>query len=170
MEIDKLFGLPAHPLLVHLPVVLLPLAAIGALVLVFFPRYMPRLGWLVLTIAGVGTLGAFFAAGSGETLEETLRAAGEEPSPKLERHTELGDQTRIVALVFFLLLAALVVFSWWRRKVGEEQAVAKTKNPKAIAIVLSVLVVVSAGLSTWWIVETGHNGAAATWEDVGTGG
>lgn len=29
MEISKLFGLPAHPLIVHLPVVLLPIAAIG---------------------------------------------------------------------------------------------------------------------------------------------
>jgi hypothetical protein len=29
MEIDQLFGLPAHPLIVHIPVVLLPIAAIA---------------------------------------------------------------------------------------------------------------------------------------------
>jgi hypothetical protein len=31
MEIDELFGLPAHPLLVHAAVVLLPLAATAAI-------------------------------------------------------------------------------------------------------------------------------------------
>ena len=32
MEIDTLFGLPAHPLFVHTAVVLLPIAAIGLIV------------------------------------------------------------------------------------------------------------------------------------------
>ena len=32
MELEKLFGLPAHPLLVHIPVVLVPLAAIIAII------------------------------------------------------------------------------------------------------------------------------------------
>lgn len=170
MEIDKLFGLPAHPLLVHLPVVLLPIAALGAILLVAFPRLLPRYGWLVLGFAGLGTIGAFLAAGSGETLQESLRASGKQPSPSLGRHTELGDQTRVMALVFTLVLAAFVVFAWWRRRVGEEKAVATTKKPKLVVGVLGAVLVVSAALSTWWIVETGHNGAKSTWENVSQGG
>lgn len=42
MELNNLFGLPAHPLLVHLPVVMVPLAAIGALVLAIRPRFWSR--------------------------------------------------------------------------------------------------------------------------------
>ena len=38
-EIDKLFGIPAHPLIVHIPVVLVPLAAVGAVLALVVPRW-----------------------------------------------------------------------------------------------------------------------------------
>ena len=37
MEIDDLFGIPAHPLVVHAAVVLLPLAAIGTVIVAAIP-------------------------------------------------------------------------------------------------------------------------------------
>ncbi len=41
---DELFGLPAHPLLVHAAVVLVPLAAIGVVLIAFWPAARARLG------------------------------------------------------------------------------------------------------------------------------
>ena len=46
--ISKLFGLPAHPLFVHVPVVLIPLVGIGAIAMAFSARVRDRYGWLVL--------------------------------------------------------------------------------------------------------------------------
>ena len=44
--LDSLFGLPAHPLLVHGAVVLVPLAALGTIVIAFWPAARERIGWI----------------------------------------------------------------------------------------------------------------------------
>src|SRR4051794_9915389 len=57
LALDSLFGLPAHPLLVHIPVVLIPLGALGA-VLMLWPRLRHALGWWVcgiVVVAGITT-------------------------------------------------------------------------------------------------------------------
>jgi hypothetical protein len=53
VEINTIFGLPAHPLLVHIPVALIPLCAIGAVVIAISPRWRQRIGWVVVVLAGV---------------------------------------------------------------------------------------------------------------------
>ena len=58
MEIDKLFGLPAHPLLVHVPVVLVPLAALMAIAFAIRPAWLDRFGWWLVAVSGVGAVGA----------------------------------------------------------------------------------------------------------------
>ena len=45
MEIETLFGLPAHPLIVHVPIVLVPLSAVGA-VLMCWPFLRAKIGWV----------------------------------------------------------------------------------------------------------------------------
>lgn len=70
-------GLPAHPLVVHLPVVLVPLAALAVLALALRPRLLRTFGVVVTVLAGVGFAGALLATNSGEALEESFRAAGQ---------------------------------------------------------------------------------------------
>lgn len=48
MELENLFGLPAHPLLVHLPVVMVPIAATMALLMTIRPAWLDRFGWWLL--------------------------------------------------------------------------------------------------------------------------
>ena len=52
MDIETIFGLPAHPLLVHIPVVLIPLCAAGAVWIVVWPSWRPRIGWIVVALSG----------------------------------------------------------------------------------------------------------------------
>ncbi|CAB4363204.1 MAG: hypothetical protein F2681_09810 [Actinobacteria bacterium] len=161
---DTLGGLPAHPLLVHIPVVLIPLAALGALAIAVRPRWMRSFGWLLAGVAGVGLLGAIFAAQSGEAYKETLEATGQTITSTLEDHAEMGDAAQGFAAVFFALLAVWVLFAWWRRRSGEEKVTAVVKQPKVIAIILSVLVVVSGIAATASVTVTGHSGAKSVWE------
>ncbi|MFZ2441786.1 MAG: DUF2231 domain-containing protein, partial [Ilumatobacteraceae bacterium] len=98
MELEKLFGLPAHPLLVHIPVVLVPLAAIIAIVFAFKPAWLDRFGWGLVALSGVGALGAILAAGSGEGLEGLQNQA---ETAAREDHFELGETARTVAIIFF---------------------------------------------------------------------
>lgn len=68
LSFPKIFGLPAHPLLVHAAVVLVPLAAL-ALVAVGWKEAWRRVYYLpVALIAMAGAGSAFLAKQSGETL------------------------------------------------------------------------------------------------------
>ena len=72
MELDQLWGLPAHPLVVHAAVVLLPLAAITTLLCAAVPRARRHYAPVALGLALVATLAVGLAQGSGEELEEQV--------------------------------------------------------------------------------------------------
>ncbi|MCU1380587.1 MAG: hypothetical protein JWN29_3570 [Acidimicrobiales bacterium] len=149
MEISKLFGLPAHPLLVHIPIVLLPLVAIGTLAIAVVPAWRRRFGWVVVGMAVAALVGVQLALGSGEALEPHV-----ERNAVLHRHTELASSLRPMALVLLVLVLALVLID--RRSVG----------PRWLVPVVAVLAVLSGGVTTYRLAEVGHNGAKASWGDL----
>lgn len=95
---DTVFGLPTHALVVHAVVVLLlPLAAIGGLMVAVLPRLRDRYGALValLSVAAVPTV--FVAQRSGEEPETRVNASlgsGPESAREAElmaAHTAIAD-------------------------------------------------------------------------------
>jgi uncharacterized membrane protein len=161
---NTVFGLPAHPLLVHVPVVLIPLAALGALAIALRPSWRERFGLLVLGVAGVATIGAFLAASAGESLEEDIHSR----SSTLHEHVEWGDRAKIVALVFFVATLALVAHDWWLRREAGRRSVgaAARRPPRWLAATLAGATIVTAIAATGAITWAGHLGAKAAWSDV----
>ena len=154
MELEKLFGLPAHPLLVHIPVVLVPLAAIIAIVFAFKPAWLDRFGWGLVALSGVGALGAILAAGSGEGLEGLQNQA---ETAAREDHFEA-----LLAVVVLRYLAG-------KRAAGgaEPTGVWAFIGSKAGAIGIAVVLVLSASAATYTISKAGHQGAKISWEEEG---
>ena len=72
---DELAGLPAHPLAVHAPVILIPLAALTALLYAFLPRARSSVRWWLggLTLAATAT--AWFATKTGSGCKMNRRRA-----------------------------------------------------------------------------------------------
>lgn len=162
---DRLFGLPAHPLLVHLPVVMLPLCAILAIVLAVRPKLVRHYGPVLVGLTGVAFVGTFLAAQSGEGLQENIL---KEHSAAIERHAEWGDRTRIAALVFFVCALAFVMVV---RKAGASQRSLGAAAKRSAAVpVLAALMVLSAVGTTAAVIYTGHTGAKSAWEDAGKEG
>lgn len=169
MEIEDIFGLPAHPLLVHAPVVLLPLGALGVLLMVIRVAWFERFKWATLAVVGAGTLGAVLAAGSGESLqEETRRRVGD--------HAEAGDAARAVSIVFFVvvLVAVLLPVLLKRRAAARASAGEGTPQPGAtnaqplwLRILVTLALVASATASVITVVNAGHSGAERVWENEG---
>jgi hypothetical protein len=168
MEIKSLFGLPAHPLLVHVPVVLLPLAAVGA-VLMCWPSWRARIGWITVLLAGVSLFFVQLAIGSGEQLQEDVRE-----SSLVSTHADMADQLRPFAALFFFAVLGVMVWDWYRKR---QAADAPTDEPargsaparggfdRVLAALLAGTVVLAA-LSTIWTVRVGHSGAKATWHET----
>lgn len=166
MDIETIFGLPAHPLLVHAPVVLIPLCAAGAVWIVVWPSWRPRIGWIVVVLSGFTVVMSKLAADSGEALEDAL----DRESSLLERHTELGDTFVWFALAFFVAVLALMLWDRAQRREADPSGGptgARAATPAAI--VLSILVVVTAAAASFRVYQVGHSGAESVWnEDQGS--
>lgn len=152
MDIKTLFGLPAHPLLVHIPIVLIPLAAFGVLGLWWEP-WRRRFGWataVVLMVAGIFTQ---LAIGSGQALK------GEVKRTALERaHTQIAEDIRPFLLLCFI---ALVAFLYLERRHRADGPVSM-KNP-ILAGTLAVTILLAA-TSVYWVIRIGHTGSKAVWQ------
>ncbi|VEG30097.1 cytochrome b5-like heme/steroid binding domain-containing protein [Actinomyces howellii] len=145
MDLD----LPLHPLVVHAPVVLLPLTALGVVVLAVQKRRAPQLAYAVLGLIVLAVLATGGSVLSGNALAELL---GFEP----ERHERWGLLLAGASVLY------LAVAGPWLWKVARADGRADApRRPWALASAgLAVLV---AALT----VLAGHSGAELAWSDVG---
>lgn len=152
-------GLPAHVLLVHAVVVLLPLAAVLLAATVIRPGLRARLAGpnallsvLVLALVPVTTE-------AGEWLEHRVT-----PTALLHRHTELGDG----AIAAALPVAVLAVVVWWRHReatapAGTARRAYLAPGSGALTRVIAVLAVAAALFAVYDIYRIGDSGAKASW-------
>lgn len=159
---DTFFGIPAHPLLVHIPTMLLPLAAVGVVVMVIKPAWHQRYRWAVLALGFAGAIGAIFAADAGESLQERIVAKnGAAAAQGWEDHVQAGETARLFAPIFVVLLAAFVLVPWFiERRTTQGKAFAL---PKFVAPALAMLVLAGAVGSVVTVIQAGHSGAKAVW-------
>lgn len=144
-------GIPLHPLVVHAVVVLLPLAAVGVLLIAVVPAWRKNYATLVLVITAIATAAVPVATSTGEDLQETVSE-----NPLVHKHAQLGD----TALWFALPLLACAVALWWvARKERADQAVSR-----GFVTVVAVVSVVVALATTVQVVRIGHSGAKSVWQ------
>lgn len=154
MELEELFGLPAHPLVVHAAVVLVPLAAIATLVCAAVPRARRHYAPVALGVALLATLAVGLAQGSGEALEERV-----DETELVEAHTEQGERVLPWAIGVTVVAAAVAAGPALERRRPQLPA------RRFTAAVVALAVITGAGAS-WTIVDVGHSGAKATWDGV----
>jgi hypothetical protein len=157
---DEILGLPAHPLLVHGAVVLVPLAAAGVALIAFWPTARFRLGYAVLAIAAAGAMTAILAQQSGEFLEDRVAE-----TELIEEHTELGETGTNAGIA--VLVAAVVVVgtdvALRRRASQRTDGMAPTAPPRAPSIVVGAVALVLAAGGAIQVARIGHSGAKAVW-------
>jgi len=159
MRIAKFGGLPAHPLFVHIPIVLLPLVAIGAVAMTVSPRVRERLGWTILALAVVAGLSTQLAIGSGKALQDSV-----DHSAALDRHIAIAESIRPLALVLFLV--ALVVMLLDRRSRGAWpfRGSPSVHTTTWLRTVMATLTLVVASVTCARLYQIGDSGAKATWQ------
>jgi hypothetical protein len=140
----NIFGLPLHPLVVHAAVVLLPLAALGALLIAVSKRARTRYGSLVVLGAFVATGAVIAARITGEALNGGLQATG-----ILATHIAYGLLAPWPAGALALTSLLLVLAG-------------RTKS-RPFLLITAWLTVMSALASLAIIVVVGHAGSTAVW-------
>ena len=158
LALTSIDGLPAHVLLVHIPVVLIPLGAIGALAMLW-PRCRSMIGWWVcgvLVVAGVATQ---LAISSGKSLRPYVRETS-----LVRAHTHIGENIRPWLLLMFLALLGVMLVDRMVRKAGDSPR----DWLRPLGIGLSVASIVFAAVSVYWIYRIGHSGSKAVWQPTQT--
>jgi len=171
MEISTIFGLPAHPLFVHLPVVGIPLMALAVIAYIVLPARPNWLFWTAGALSVVVPLATVLTASSGEQLQSMLPAE-DQHSSLVSRHVELGEQTEYIVIAFAALALAYLALDWWRRnRVTEPHQMQPRFAGRAntlgrLIVVIGVAAILAGSVATVWDVRTGHAGAQSSWEDV----
>lgn len=155
MEIDKLFGIPAHPLIVHGVVVLLPLAAIFALIAAAVPKLRRHWAPIALGLAVVSVGLVILSEGSGEQLERRVAE-----TEAVEEHTEAAELVMPWALGLVLVAAGITAAD----RLGSKSEKLSPKAVTGAAVALAVLVGAGATAS---VISVGHSGAKSVWEKTG---
>lgn len=144
---DLVNGLPVHPLVVHAAVVLVPMAALGVLLMAVWPSFSHRLGWLVAALGLVAAGASFVAKESGEALEERVGEPGFD-------HADLGD----VMPVFAAVLVLVTVVLWLVDRSGGEEG-----PRRGLRIGTAVVAALVALASLFWVYRVGDSGAKSVW-------
>jgi uncharacterized membrane protein len=148
VEIHRAFGLPAHPLLIHVPVVFIPILGLAVIATVIWHGKLDRYAVLLAAFAVVTNAATLLAVGAGEAFRDDRGAFG--ANPTLDQHAEAGEFLRWLTIVLTALLVA-ALFTRARR------------------VVLAIAAVVAAA-AVFWVIRTGHLGAKLAWGERGPGG
>ena len=144
-------GLPIHVLLVHLTVIIVPLAALCLLLSAFWPAARRRLGFATPLVALVALVAVPFTTAAGEWLQSRVA-----PTPLIEKHTALGPT--LLPWVIAVFIVASLLWLWY---------FLAPSGPRwlrvSIAIVIDAAVLVTAIGSVVTVVLIGESGAAAVW-------
>jgi uncharacterized membrane protein len=156
-------GLPAHPLFVHVPVVLIPVTLVAAIALVVRPDWMRRYG-IALSIASIVAMSSvFLTMQAGSALEGVLNLHGE-AARLISEHSQAAH----ILAIAYTAFTALVILAFAANRIsgGRPTGLAiadRLLSPPAMLTALRVLVVVLALVAGFFTFRTGDLGAKAVW-------
>ena len=151
MTLTTISGLPAHVLLVHALVVLVPLTALLEILCALWPAARRRLVWLVLTFAVITTVLTPITANAGGWLYDKERHHRD----ILNTHADRGSW-----MIYFsiALLVVAVVLALVHRREG------RTTQPGSVVRMLVAVVAIAVGVaSIIQVVRIGDSGAQSVW-------
>ena len=146
---DSAFGLPLHPLAVHVVVVLVPLAALGAVVMVVSRRLARRYGGLIVVAGVAAFIASIVAKEAGESLASRVGVTA--------LQSQLGDAVPILAL-----LLSLGLIGFWLI----DRGIPVNRSRPWWLQVAGIALIVIAVLATVWVVRAGHSGAESVWQGL----
>jgi hypothetical protein len=157
-------GLPAHPLFVHVPVVLIPVTVLAALACVIRPAWLERYGIALCAVSIVAMGSLFLAMQAGAALRGALNLQG--PAANLiARHEQAAH---ILAFVYVVFTAVVIVtFAAHRISGGMRTGLTiadRLLSPSPIVALLRVALVLLALGAAYMTFVTGDLGAKAVWQ------
>jgi hypothetical protein len=157
-------GLPAHPLFVHVPVVLIPTTILVAIVFAFKGEYLARYGIALAVVSIVAMSSIFLTMQAGAALRAALHLQG----PAAQLISEHSQAAHVLAIVYVLFTATLIVtFASQRISGGMPTGLAildDVLSPRSVSMALRVVLVLLSIGAGYMVFRTGDLGAKAAWQ------
>lgn len=150
--INEVNGLPAHILLAHAVIVLIPLAALLTVLAAVWPAARRRLGIITPLVALAALIAVPVTTNAGQWLLARVHQ-----TQLIEEHVQLGDTMLWFAIGLFV--AALIT---WGLPTAVVKSTGRAPAPW-VGVVIVVLAVVLAGAATVQVFRTGEAGSRAVW-------
>ena len=155
---ERFGDLPLHVLVIHAAVVLLPAAALAAIVFAVVPKWRWLLRWPVLLL-GLGSLAVAFAARqSGKAFVSAKPELGQ----LVREHENRGDLLFYYSIAFAVICILAFLLLTGPSPLASGRG-AKTGTMRPLELVVSGALVVMSVLIVWQTVRTGDAGARAVW-------
>jgi uncharacterized membrane protein len=154
---ETVFGLPLHPLVVHGAIVLVPVAAILAVIVAVSPERRTRWGVLTWLLATAAWGAAIAAKLTGENLESTLYPT---VTPlATAQHADYGASSVWFVMALWLSVSAVLLIDLDRRR---RDGFGSPLLPTIVAVVT----IVAAMAATGQVLLTAWTGTEARWSAV----
>jgi uncharacterized membrane protein len=157
-------GLPAHPLFVHVPVVLIPTTVVAAVVFVFRRDWFARYGIALALVSIVAMSSIFLTMQAGAALRAALNLQGQ-AATLISEHAQAAH---ILAIIYVVFTATLILtFASLRISGGRPTGLAivdRLLSPKPMFTGLCVVLVLLSIGAGYMVFRTGDLGAKAVWE------
>lgn len=157
-------NLPAHPLFVHVPVVLIPITILVAIVFAVRTEWLTRYGIALSLVSIVAMSSIFLAMQAGAALRGALGLQG----PEAKLISEHSQAAHILAIVYVVFTATLIVtFAAGRISGGMPTGLGPIDgllSSRALFTALRGLLVVLAVVAGYMTFRTGDLGAKAVWQ------
>jgi len=157
-------GLPAHPLFVHVPVILVPTTVLATVVFMIRIDWFSRYG-IALALTSIVAMGSLFLSlQAGAALRGALNLQGPAAS-LISQHAQAAHILTIVYVVFTATL--IVTFAAQRISGGRPTGlgiVDRLLSPGAIFTTLRVALVLLSIAAGYMTFRTGDLGAKAVWQ------
>ena len=157
-------GLPAHPLFVHVPVILIPITIVVAIVFVIKPAWFSRYGIALALVSIVAMSSIFLTMQAGAALRAALHLQG--PAARLiSQHAQAAHYLAYIYVAFTAVL--IVTFAAMRISGGMPTGlgiVDRLLSPRPIFTLLRVVLVLLSIGAGYMCFRTGDLGAKAVWQ------
>lgn len=160
MELKTIFGLPAHILVVHAAVVLVPLAAIAMVLITCVPRWRSSHSLLGALFSAAAVTTVALASQTGESLAESVKR-----TDLVRHHVQQAENVLPFTIGLAVIAGALLLL-----RIAEWKKInlySKTKlSKKFLMRLLAAGAIFFGATSTYFVTQVGHSGAKATWSNV----
>jgi hypothetical protein len=159
-------GLPAHILLIHVVIVLVPLGALFTVLCSVWPAARARLGFISPLTCLIALVFVPITTHAGTWLRDHLRAQ-QGDNPAIDKHANLGGTFLVYAIGLFIVSAGV----WWLGRtfvmgMGPVAEPSTKTLPQWASILVAVVAVAVSAVTVWQLYRIGDSGSHAVWSGI----